>query len=113
MWNADSNLPGCREIESAWSQVTLQLLCDISVTPLEGTAEAPAGTFNAHDVTNTLWACATMWREPGAEVVRELDGGVGGRKEMHPHSKTKATKRRGPKVKDGEGEFNTGKRKKQ
>ena len=37
-------------------------------------AEALAGTFNAQDVANTLWAYATMGRAPGAEVMRELEG---------------------------------------
>ena len=35
--------------------------------------EGPAGTFNVHDVTNTLWTCATMGRDPGAEGVRVLE----------------------------------------
>ena len=42
---------------------------------LEGRAEALAGTFNAQGVANTLWAYATMGREPGAGVMRGLDGG--------------------------------------
>ena len=33
-----------------------------------------AGTFNAQGVTNTLWAYATMGREPGAGLKRELEG---------------------------------------
>jgi hypothetical protein len=33
---------------------------------LEGRAEAMAGTFKAQGVANTLWAYATMGREPGA-----------------------------------------------
>jgi hypothetical protein len=41
---------------------------------LEGRAEALAGTFNAQDVANTLWACATMGREPGAGLRRALEG---------------------------------------
>jgi hypothetical protein len=41
---------------------------------LEGRAEALAGTFNAQEVANTLWAYATMGREPGAGVMRELEG---------------------------------------
>ena len=45
------------------------------VPKLEGRAEALAGTFNAQDVANTLWAYATMGREPGAGVMRGLDGG--------------------------------------
>ena len=44
------------------------------VPKLEGQAEAGAGTFNAQDVANTLWAYATMGREPGAGVMRELEG---------------------------------------
>jgi len=36
------------------------------VPKLEGRAEALAGTFNAQEVANTLWAYATMGREPGA-----------------------------------------------
>ena len=39
-----------------------------------GTAEALAGTFKAQNVANTLWAYATMGREPGAGVMRELEG---------------------------------------
>jgi len=41
---------------------------------LEGRAEALAGTFNAQEVANTLWAYATMGREPGAGVMRALEG---------------------------------------
>ena len=41
---------------------------------LEGRAEALAGTFNAQDVANTLWAYATMGREPGAGLMRVLEG---------------------------------------
>jgi hypothetical protein len=41
---------------------------------LEGRAEALAGTFNAQEVANTLWAYATMGREPGAWVMRGLEG---------------------------------------
>ena len=41
---------------------------------LEGLAEAVAGTFNTQDVANTLWAYATIGREPGARVMRELEG---------------------------------------
>ena len=36
------------------------------VPKLEGRAEALAGTFNAQNVANTLWAYATMGREPAA-----------------------------------------------
>ncbi len=32
---------------------------------LEGQVEAMAGSFNAQEVANTLWAYATMGREPG------------------------------------------------
>jgi hypothetical protein len=32
---------------------------------LEGRAEALAGTLKAQNVANTLWAYATMGREPG------------------------------------------------
>ena len=35
------------------------------VLRLEGRAEALAGTFKAQQVANTLWAYATMGREPG------------------------------------------------
>ena len=41
---------------------------------LEGRAEAVAGTFYAHGVANTLWAFATMGREPGAGLMRVLEG---------------------------------------
>jgi len=41
---------------------------------LEGRAEALAGTFNTQDVANTLWAYATMGREPKAGLMRELEG---------------------------------------
>ena len=37
-------------------------------------AEALAGTFNAQAVANTLWAYASMGREPGAGLMRELEG---------------------------------------
>jgi hypothetical protein len=33
-----------------------------------------AGTFNAQDVANTLWAYATMGRAPGAGLMRVLEG---------------------------------------
>ena len=33
-----------------------------------------AGTFKAQEVTNTLWAYATIGREPGAAVMKELEG---------------------------------------
>ena len=33
-----------------------------------------AGTFKAQDVANTLWAYATMGREPGAGMMRVLEG---------------------------------------
>ena len=36
---------------------------------LEGRTEALAGTFKAQDVTNSLWAYATMGREPGAGLM--------------------------------------------
>ena len=32
------------------------------------------GTFSAQRVANTLWAYATMGREPGAGVMRGLEG---------------------------------------
>ncbi len=38
--------------------------------------EALAGTFKAQGVANTLWACATMGREPGAGLMSELEGRV-------------------------------------
>ena len=36
--------------------------------------EALAGTFKAQGVASTLWACATMGREPGAGLMSELEG---------------------------------------
>jgi hypothetical protein len=39
---------------------------------LEQQAEAPAGTFNTQEAANTLWTFATMGREPGAGMMREL-----------------------------------------
>ena len=48
---------------------------DLTLVPeLEGRAEALAGTFNAQNVANTLWAYATMGREPGAGVMKGLEG---------------------------------------
>ena len=44
------------------------------VPELEGRAEALAGSFKAQEVANTLWAYATMGREPGAGVMRGLEG---------------------------------------
>jgi hypothetical protein len=41
---------------------------------LEGRAEALGGTLNAQRVSNTLWAYATMRREPGAGLMRVLEG---------------------------------------
>jgi hypothetical protein len=40
----------------------------------ERAAAAAAGTFKAQNVASTLWAYATMRREPGAGVMRELEG---------------------------------------
>ena len=37
-------------------------------------AEALAGTFNAQEVANTLWAYATMGWEPGVGMMRALEG---------------------------------------
>ena len=37
---------------------------------LEERAEAMAGTFNAQNVANTLWAYAKMGREPGSGLMR-------------------------------------------
>ena len=45
------------------------------VPELEGRAEALAGTFNAQEVANMLWAYAKMGREPGAVMMRVLEGG--------------------------------------
>ena len=36
--------------------------------------EALAGTFNAQNVSNTLWAYATMRQEPGKGVMMVLEG---------------------------------------
>ena len=48
---------------------------DPAVVPkLEGRAEAVAGTFNAQNVANTLWAYVTMGRAPGAGLMRALEG---------------------------------------
>jgi hypothetical protein len=44
------------------------------VPKLEWRATALAGTFSAQGVANTLWAYATMGREPGAGVMRVLAG---------------------------------------
>ncbi len=44
------------------------------VPKLEGRAEALAGTFNAQNVANTLWAYAKMGREPRAGMMRVLEG---------------------------------------
>jgi hypothetical protein len=41
---------------------------------LEGRTEALAGLFNTQEVANTLWAYATMGREPGAGLMRVLEG---------------------------------------
>jgi hypothetical protein len=41
---------------------------------LEGRGEAVAGTFNAQEVTSTLWAYAKMGRAPGMGVKRALKG---------------------------------------
>ena len=37
-------------------------------------AESLEETFNSQDVVNTLWAYATMGREPEAGLMRELEG---------------------------------------
>ena len=50
------------------------------VPELEARAEALAGTFNAQEVANTLWAYETMGREPGAGVMRAQTGGMRMRK---------------------------------
>ena len=49
---------------------------DMRMRELEGRAEALAGTFNAQNVSNTLWAYATMRREPEKGVMRVLEGRV-------------------------------------
>ena len=41
---------------------------------LEGRAEAVAGTIKAQAVANTLWAYATMGREPGGGMMSALEG---------------------------------------
>jgi hypothetical protein len=41
---------------------------------LEGRAEAVAGTFEAQGVANALWAYARMGQEPGAGLMRKLEG---------------------------------------
>ncbi len=43
------------------------------VPKLEGQAVAVVGTFSAQGVTNTLWAFATMGREPGARLRCSLE----------------------------------------
>ena len=45
---------------------------------LEGRAEALAGTFNAQDVANTLWAYATMGRGPGEPTTNGRDSNADG-----------------------------------
>jgi hypothetical protein len=35
-----------------------------------------SGLFNVMDVANTLWSYATMGREPGEGLIRELEGGT-------------------------------------
>ncbi len=37
-----------------------------------------AGTFNTQEVANTLWANATMGRDPGEGLMRDLEGRGGG-----------------------------------
>ena len=57
-------------------QLTTRELCEKAVPGaglrgvLVGRAEAVAGTLNAQNVANTLWAYATMGREPGAGMMR-------------------------------------------
>ncbi len=46
------------------------------IRAFEGRTEALADTFNLQDVANTLWAYATMGREPGAGLMSA--GGAGG-----------------------------------
>ena len=41
---------------------------------LEGQAEAVIGLFNAQEVANTVWAYATMKRQPGKGLMRALEG---------------------------------------
>ena len=51
---------------------------DQSLVPqLEGRAEALAGTFNAQNVANTLWAYAKMGRKPGTGLLKALEGRAG------------------------------------
>jgi hypothetical protein len=45
----------CDDGAGAWGGAEVKL----------GRVEAVAGTFNAQEVANTLWAYATMGREPG------------------------------------------------
>ncbi len=48
-----------------------------TVPKLERRAEALACTFDAQHMVNTLWAYATMGREPGARLMMELEGRAG------------------------------------
>jgi len=41
---------------------------------LVGRAEAVAGTFEAQEVANMLWAYATLGRAPGEVLMRGLEG---------------------------------------
>ena len=49
--------------------------CNQALVPnLEGRSKALADTFKSQDVANTLWAYATMGQEPGAGMMRGLEG---------------------------------------
>ena len=47
---------------------------DTFSSALEGQAEAVIGLFNAQELANTVWAYATMKRQPGRGLMRALEG---------------------------------------
>jgi len=52
----------------------IQPLGPVSRSKARSAKKALAGSFNAQDVASTLWAYTTMGREPGAGVMRKLEG---------------------------------------
>ena len=78
----ESALHNIEHFESQQVANTLHAMAKARYTPtnplvigaLEQQAEALAGTFNAQNVANTLWAYATMGREPGAGLMRAGGG---------------------------------------
>jgi hypothetical protein len=61
------------EFNQAW-RLPFESSCRAARGPSRGAGAGSGGHVQLANVANTLWAYATMGREPGAVVMRELDG---------------------------------------